>query len=279
MFAIAFLLFLAATPDDWKIEDHETIRKSFTPTASNAKKLLIDNITGSIHVTGYAGSEIQVTTERRTRAESNEALAEAKRDVKLDVSQQGNYVRFYEDGPFRGGEGNLNYRGDKYYGYRVSFEYEVQVPFATELILRTINNGDISVSGTTASFDLHNLNGAITLDRVSGSGTVNTLNGSVKAHFAKNPTEATSFKTLNGQVDVYFRPGLSADMQFKTFNGHVYTDFDVAALSVPAAESDSKNGKFIYRSNRSSVGRVGRGGPRLSFEAFNGNIRLHTESL
>ena len=65
-------------------------------------------------------------------------MAEAKRDVKLDMSQQGNFVRLYVDGPFRSNNG-VNYRGDNYYGYRVVFDYDIQVPVGTELVLKTIN--------------------------------------------------------------------------------------------------------------------------------------------
>lgn len=264
--------------DDWKIEDRETIHKTLNvASGSNAAKMLIDNISGSIHVTGYSGSEVRLTAERHTKAESNEALADAKREVKLDISQQGNYVRVYEDGPFRSSEGGTNYRGDRYYGYRVNFDYEVRVPTGTELILKTVNGGDITVARTTANFEVRNVNGAIALDQVSGSGSVNTLNGGVTVHFSKNPAGATSFKTLNGQVDVFFQPGLAADLRFKTFNGHIYTDFDLAPLPAPAGEFDTKNGHYVYKGNRSSMGRVGRGGPELSFDAFNGNIRLHSK--
>lgn len=74
---------------DWKFENRETIRRSFdVSSASGAKKLLVDNMNGFIHVNGYGGKEVQVTVEKHIRAESNEAMAEAQRDVKLDMSQQ-----------------------------------------------------------------------------------------------------------------------------------------------------------------------------------------------
>jgi hypothetical protein len=242
--------------DDWKIEDQETIHKTFNVSAgSNGKKVLVDNISGAIHVTGYGGSDVQMTVQRHTRAESKEALEEAKREVKLDISQQGNYVRLYEDGPFRDQNGT-NYRGERYYGYNVNFDYELQVPYGTELILKTVNRGDIAITHTTANFEVHNINGGISLDQVSGSGSVNTINGPVTVHFTRNPTEPSSFKTLNGQVDI---------------------DFDVTALPLPAGQTESKNGRFVYKSDRNTLGRAGHGGPELSFDAFNGNIRLHSK--
>lgn len=279
---LASLPLLAADWHDdrnWKLNQEETIRRSFDlPGSSNPRKLLVDNVSGSIHVTGYAGAQVQAVVLQHIHADSNEAAAEARRDIKLDISQQGNFVRLYEDGPFRSNNG-VNYRGDNYYGYRVDFDYEIQVPYDTELILKTINHGDIVVKKTTGDYEIHGLNGGIDMEDLSGSGKVHTLNGQVKVTFSRNPAHDTEFKTLNGTVDVYFQPGLNADLHFKKLNGGIYTDFDVTALPVPASSGDSRNGKFVYRSNRMVMGRAGKGGPELSFETLNGSIRLHSKAL
>jgi hypothetical protein len=263
----------------WKLDEKETIRRTFDAAAgSGARKLLVDNIHGFVHVTGTSGSQVQVSVEKHIYADSTEAMTEAKRDVKMDMSQQGNFVRLYEDGPFRTANGT-NYRGESYYGYRVVFDFDVQVPYDTELALKTVNHGDILVKKTTGDYDIHGLNGGIDMEDVSGSGLVSTLNGKVKVTFSKNPAKATQFKTLNGSVDVYFQNGLNADLKFKKLNGGIYTDFEVAALPQTAAAGDSVNGKFVYRSNRQTAGRAGKGGPELSFDTLNGSIRLHSRTI
>src|SRR3954454_1602000 len=89
---------------NWKLDEKETLRKTFD-TSSGGRKLLVDNISGFIHVTGHAGNQVQVVVEKHIFADSAEAMAEAKRDVKLDMNQQGNFVRLYEDGPFRNQNG------------------------------------------------------------------------------------------------------------------------------------------------------------------------------
>jgi hypothetical protein len=262
---------------DWKLDDKEAIHRSFDLTGGGPHKLLIDNVHGFVHVTGTSGSKVEISIEKHIHADSNEAVAEAKRDVKMDLSQQANFVRCYEDGPFRSGNG-MNYRGDEYYGYRVEFDFEVQVPVDTELVLKTVNGGDIEVKNTTGDYDIHGLNGGIQMDRVSGAGAVHTLNGNVKVTFARNPSKPTVFKTLNGTVDVYFQKDLNADLHFKKLNGAIYTDFDVTSLPVTATGS-TENGKFVYRSSGKMAVRAGRGGPELSFETLNGSIRLHTNAL
>ena len=285
---VMLILMMAALPlaaggwdDDhrWKLDEKEAIRRTFDVAAgSGARKLLVDNIHGFVHVTGTSGSQVQVSIEKHIYADSSEAMAEAKRDVKMDLSQQGNFVRCYEEGPFRTANGT-NYRGERYYGYRVVFDFEVQVPYDTELVLKAVNRGDILVKKTTGAFDIHGINGGIEMEDVAGSGLVSTINGKVKVTFSKNPAKATQFKTLNGSVDVYFQGGLNADLSFKKLNGGIYTDFDVSALPRPAEAGDSSNGRFVYRSDRQTTGRAGKGGPELSFDTLNGNIRLHSRAI
>ncbi len=263
---------------DWQYKDTETIQKSFNVSASaNAKKLLVDNMHGIIHVNGYSGSEIRVTVHRESRGRSASALEEAKREVKLDISQQGNYVRLYEDGPWRTSHGN-NYRGEEYYGYHVNFDYEIEVPSGTELDLKGFDD-NIEVKGTTGDFDIHGFNGGIDMQDIAGSGRVETFNGSMKVAFRKNPEHDCAFKTFNGTVDAYFQPSFNADLHFKTFHGGVYSDFDVTQLPVTVGAGQNVKGKYIYRPGNGGSARVGKGGPNLTFNGFNGSIRLHTKAI
>lgn len=267
-------------PRVWRVQDAEKIERSFPLAGGEPHKLLVDNVSGFVHVTGYAGDQVQVSVLRRNGADSDAAMQAAKRDVKLDLSQQGNFVRLYADGPFRNGDGGgVNYRGDDYYGYRVSFDCDIQVPFDTELVLKTINDGDIVVKKTTGDFTINGLNGGIDMQEVAGSGAVRTLNGPVKVSFSRNPAKASEFHSLNGSVDVYFQPGLNADLDFHTLNGGIYTDFDVVTRPVNA-EGRNVNGKFVYRMDRRSMAaRTGSGGPELKFNTLNGAIRLHSKGM
>jgi hypothetical protein len=64
----------------------------------------------------------------------------------------------------------------------------------------------------------------------------------------------------------------------------IHRSFDVSsaanAKKLLVDNSESKDGKFVYRSsNRMTAGRTGKGGPELSFDTFNGSIRLHSKAL
>lgn len=286
--ALAIMLFPALgvgqpRPQDWKVEDRETIRKSFS--VSPGSKVEIDNVDGFIHVTAAGGSQVEATIEKRIRAESNDRLQAARNEVKLDISQQGNSVRMYADGPFRHENGPSDDSQGRA-GYRVEFDYEIQAPADTELVLKTMN-GAIAVKGTSGTFDIHALNGGIDMREISGSGTAQTVNGPVKISYAGNPKAASAFHTVNGPVDAYFQPGLNAELQFQTVNGGVYSDFDVTPVAAGSSGGNMSatvrqrmdgtgNARFLYRSSGAGQqARVGNGGPALKFGAVNGAIRLH----
>jgi len=236
----------------------------------------LDNVSGSIHVTGYSGSEIVMDAQKSIHAESQDRLDAAKRDVKLDISQAGGELKLFVDGPFRchcadGGSG-VHDHGHR--GYDVRYDFELKVPAATVLRLATVNGGHVRVENTSGDFHLHNVNGAIELSEVAGSGTAHTVNGGITASFAGNPAAATSFKTVNGAIEASFRPNLAADLQLRILHGGVFTDFDVAALPNPAPVPERRDGKFVYRSDRSTAMRIAAGGAQLSFQTLNGSIRI-----
>lgn len=253
-------------------EEKETVRQSFPA----APRIEVDNVHGFIHVSGYDGSEIQMTAEKTIRAESQDRLDAAKREVKLDITRNGDTLTFYVDGPFRChcGDERSGIHERSHPGYRVIYDFEIKVPAATMLRLGTVNAGEITVENTTGDFDVGNVNGAIEMREVAGSGPIHTVNGKISVLFSRNPLKDTSFKTVNGTIEASFRPNLSADVRVKTFNGGAYTDFDVKPLPNAAPVAERRNGRFVYRSDRSTGMRIGNGGPEFKFDTLNGNIRI-----
>src|SRR5690606_17673308 len=83
------------------------------------------------------------------------------------------------------------------------------------------------------------------------------------------------FKTVNGDVTVTVPEPLSADLRMKTFNGELLTDFDVESLpTAAAAGTRSRDGRFVFRSNQYTTVRAGRGGPEITLETLNGDVRV-----
>ena len=256
-----------------KLHDQEIIRKTFALPAAH-KTLEVDNVFGSIVVTGVAGDQVQLVVEKTIHAESEERMASAKKEVKLDITEQPDLLKLYVDGPFRChcDDGCDGWHGDR--GYSVKMDFTLQVPQNVDVKLRTVNSGRVQVKDVTGKFSVRNVNGGIEMANIAGSGQARTVNGPVKVSFRENPRENSDFGTVNGNVELSFVRGLAADFRFKTFNGNIYSDFEMSSLPPRPVQADQHNGRFRYRSDRFTGGRVGSGGPEIKADNLNGDIRV-----
>ena len=260
----------------WAVREEETIQKTLTLSGA-PMRLVVDNVDGYVHVTGTTGSQVGVTAHKIIRAETDSDLKQAKSEVSLQMTEEPGSVSIYYDAPWRcNGHGQGCHDNQRRF-YNVTYDIDVKVPRDARTAVTTVNNGDVQLAQVDGDFDIGNVNGRISMIGVGGSGDVHTVNGPITVRFAKNPRSSSSFKTVNGSIDAYFQHQFSADLLFKTFNGEVYSDFEVSARPMPAAEGEQRDGKFVYRSKGARGGRVGQGGPELSFDSLNGNIRLHQE--
>ena len=257
---------------DFPAHAEDTITKSYT-LAATGRSVVIDNVWGSVHVIGTSSDEVKVTVKETFRGETEARIAQARKDVKLDITQQENALKLYVDGPFRchDCDGGCDHEP---LGYMVQMEFEVQIPTTTNLTVKTVNDGDVTVRNVKGDYVVRNVNGGVEMTDIAGSGMAKTVNGEVRVKFRENPTGNSSFSTVNGEVDLTFLPRLSADMRFKTFHGEILSDFQMAALPARQPSSEHNSGKFIFRADRFAGGRVGAGGPEIKVETLNGDIHI-----
>ena len=254
--------------------EQEKIEKSFAMPASAGRRTLeIDNVWGSIEVVGTASDQAHLTVNKNIRAESKGKIEQAKKDVTLDVTQQGELLKLYVNGPFRCDchDCGRSRDGD---GYVVKMDFQIQVPRDVDIKIKTVNEGHVSVRDINGSFLVRNVNGDIQMRNIAGSGTARTVNGPVKVSFRQNPREASDFETVNGAIELQFARDLSADFRFKTFNGGIYSDFPVTALPVQGMQEEHHGAKVVFRADRHTGARINAGGPQIKVENLNGDIRI-----
>jgi hypothetical protein len=273
---IIFMLLIAVLlteAGDFKVKENSSVEKNLAfEGGKKYQSLVLDNIFGNIIVEGYNGKIVKLTAEKTIHAKSKEKLENAKKEVKLKITTDGNAMSIIVDGPFRQEDGRVNWCRDL--GYTVKYDFQLKVPHKTALTLRTVNDGDVKVSNVQGDFDIHNVNGLLQIDKIAGSGTAHTVNGKVQVDFVKNPKSDCSFHTINGKVDVRFRPGLSADFKLKTFNGEIYSDFPATYLPSNPGKGKREGGKYVYKSSRFQGIRIGKGGPKIKMDTLNGNIYI-----
>jgi hypothetical protein len=275
--ALVALAFAFASTAAWNTEAREPLHYTF----SNDTTLDVDDVNGTIQITGDGGNTIRVEGEKIIRAMSQQEVERAKKEVTLDVNEKDHIAQLYVNGPFRHGRDSDSDHGFHVHyddhGYEVTYNLNIHIPRDTELRLRSVN-GEIKTEQTGGKFDISAVNGAVGMTAAAGSGSVHTVNGRLTVSFRENPKAAVDFKTVNGAIEAAFPPSLSADLSVKTLNGQVYTDFDTTALAQPAGAAERKNGKFVFKPDRHTNVRIGAGGPELKFETVNGEIRIKKES-
>jgi len=263
----------------YDVVDESAVTRTLSFAAGGGRILDVRNTNGFIRVEGTDDATVQMSIRKVIRAETRDDLAEAQRDVRLDFREGTQRVEATvtdRTGHVCGEQ--WNDRGERWerVHYEVKFDFTIRVPRNATLRLCTINGGDVIVGGTQGDFDVTNVNGLIEMNRVAGAGRAHTVNGPVTVTFTANPKQTSSFKSVNGNVDVSFLDGLSADFAMKTMNGGLFTDFDAQPLANSiAATGERRNGKFLYRANEFTRVRVGKGGPEITFETLNGNVRAH----
>ena len=268
---------LAAAPD-MPIQRESSSQVVLRFDAPGMRTVDLRTVTGSIRVTTESRDDVRVRVTRRTRAERETDLATADRDVRLETGTNGATVSaLVRDREQACGEPNTS-RRDSWWDrprYQVDVSLEAAVPPGTRIRLCTVNGEAIVASGPFADFDVTNVNGRIELTGVRGSGRAKTVNGPIRVTFDESPRDASEFHTVNGDVVVTFPRDLSANLRLKTFNGELLTDFDVETLPTqPRVIRDSGNGRTRYRSGGFTTVRAGGGGPELTFETLNGDVRI-----
>jgi hypothetical protein len=263
---------LAPGHESYRLEKKDTVAQVFKFSApEKAGTVKVDNVFGSITVSGTKTTEVRLQAKKCLRADSADGLQKAEREVTLKMAEKDNVLDIYVDGPFRCRDGSTRWSDPDYI---VTYDFELQVPEQTSLVLKTVNDGDILVRNVGGEFTVRNVNGHIELQDIAGPVSGKTVNGRIRVEFRKNPTAACVFNTINGDLDIRFQPGLSAEFQMKTLNGGIFSDFPVNYLPAKPEAAQRENGRFVYRSHSFQGVRVGQGGPEITMETLNGDILI-----
>jgi DUF4097 and DUF4098 domain-containing protein YvlB len=156
------------------------------------------------------------------------------------------------------------------YDYRLDFT--VKVPAQVNVLVSTVNNGNVTVAGVSGAVTANNVNGSIQLSDLAQETQASTVNGNVDLVFLKNPGKACRFYSLNGTINAQFQKGLAADMSFNSFNGNLFTNLDLEKL--PAVVNKEERGDMMKYKVKENRFRTGSGGALLDFETFNGNVYI-----
>jgi len=214
-------------------------------------RLDIVNVSGLISASRGDGPEVEVVATREVRASTDEAAKAILDKAQMVEQVTPDHVSI---------ESRVERRG----GGRLTVQFTVRVPPGINVSLKTQDGGIRlrSVQGTVAA---DSVNGAIVGRDLSGAVTASTVNGPVRVELTAL-TGDSRFTTVNGPVEIALAPTVNASLEASVINGNVIVGDDVP---LSAAE----------RTPQRVVGRIKQGGPRISAQTTNGQVRVRTGTL
>lgn len=254
--------------------------------------LMIANINGDVKVVGYVGTTIQVEVTKTISGKTQARLEEGKAAIRLGVMDEVDSLALYVDGTcstfskYKPGKVENGNRWTHTWGYNWNncgkncdekFEYTmdfvVKIPAGVNLVVSTVNDGEISVENVNGVVHASNINGGVKLKNLVREAEATSINGDVNIEYAKNPVKDCRFYSLNGDINASFQKGLTADFSFESFNGDFYTDIEPLE-SLPVHVVETKKGEGVKYKVSGNRYKIRTGGPLLDFETFNGNVYL-----
>lgn len=253
--------------------------------------VMVANINGSIKVTGYEGDKLVVEVTKTIKAKTNERLEQGKKEIQLGVIDRADTLILFADGTCNkfGRQRDKKHSWGIYSGWGYSWsdcqgercdppydyilDFTLKVPSSVNLLVSTVNDGDIAVSGMRAALRVDNINGSIKLSHITKEASASTINGDVDVEYDKNPDKACRFYTLNGDINAWFQKGLAANMSFESYNGDFYTNVEQLESLPVAVEKEERGDGTKYKVNGNRF-KIGNGGVLLDFETFNGDVYL-----
>lgn len=223
-------------------------------------------LNGSIVV--KAGDIKEVVVEARVRGEGKAENSRTEGGMKripmtstgLNVEADNNQVRISTD------------------SFQRTIDLTVTVPVRTSLSLKSVNDGNIVVTGVDGEMDIDDVNGSVTLNHVSGSVVAHALNGRVLATLDRADPKPMAFSSMNGDIDVTLPQNIKATLNMRTDNGEVFSDFDVqvqaGAPQQQVEDGRSHGGKYRVKIDKNVRGTINGGGPEIQLKNFNGNIYI-----
>lgn len=276
-----FIICLLLVTVTYAQEFNETIKKELQfDQTTDENFLVVDNVNGPIKVEGYNGSLVKVEAHKSINAYNSRALEQGKKEIGIKIEKIDNTIYVYLDSPYSrfnretGSFSHNEHNVRRNYKYKIDFT--IKVPLTTNIEVKTMNNGNVNVQNIHAkTIVANNLNGAISLDNISGKTHVNALNRDIDISYKTKPMDGSTYKSLNGDINVTVNSDLNADVAFKTLNGGFYTNLSTTNLKPETTLSTYKKRRGTkYKLNSKKQFRIGNGGSKLSFDLLNGDATI-----
>lgn len=223
------------------------------------KTLAIRGIVGDIVARPGRGPEAVVRAEKRAHhgADPDDVQIHVQKDAE-GVTVCAVYPN-QDAGPDECPNGDTHRRHSHNDDGDVEVNFTVEVPAGVDFVGETVT-GDVQADSMPANVDARSVTGDVTIS-AKGHGSASTVTGSIFASLGGvDQREGGEFKTVTGDVQVTLPANVNAEVNASTVSGDVTSDFPLTI-----------QGRFASQKMR---GRIGSGGPMITFSTVTGDITL-----
>ena len=217
-------------------------------------RVALENINGSVHVTGWDRNEVKVDAVKYAR--SKERLDEAK--IVIDASKD--YVSIRTEYP----EHNLTFSDDDS-DNPASVEYTLSVPRSARLDQIKLINGSLDIQGIAGDVRASCINGHLKASGLGGPVKLSTINNRLEAQFDRLGASSIELASVNGNVLLTMPSDSKAEVEASTVHGGISNDFGLRV----------RNHRIV---GHDLHGELAGGGPRIKLSNVNGTIEIHHAS-
>ena len=217
-------------------------------------QVALDNINGSVHITGWDRNEVKVDAVKYAR--SKERLDEAK--ILIDASKD--YISIRTEYP----DHNLTFRDDDW-DNPASVEYTLSVPRTARLDQIKLINGSLDVQGIAGEVRASCINGHLKASGLGGPVKLSTINNRLEAQFDRLGTSPIELASVNGSVLLTMPSDTKAELEASTVHGGISNDFGLRVRDHRIVGHDLH-------------GELAGGGTRIKLSNVNGRIEIHHAS-
>ncbi|HEX8175038.1 MAG TPA: DUF4097 family beta strand repeat-containing protein [Pyrinomonadaceae bacterium] len=238
----------ALAQDKVQEEFHQTYQ------LSQAGRIQLENINGSVRVTGWDRNEVKVDAVKW--AYTRERLDEAQIIVEPGTDSLRIYTRYPER--------NQNFRSDPQgkLNNPATVEYTLFVPRGARIDAIEIINGGVSLEGLTGDVRASSINGNVTARGLRGEAKLSTINGNLEADFNQlDAAKSIALASVNGDVAITLPSDASANLRANNVHGGIKNDFGLPV----------RKGEYV---GYDLAGQLGQGATRIRLANVNGQITI-----
>lgn len=208
----------------------------------------IESVNGTVEISGWEKNEVSLVAEKIAPNQEELDRMEIKIDAKSDR------FSLKTERKKQGMFGN-NWRGE--------VRYRLQVPSHAKLEKVNVVNATVTVRRVQGTVDIQTVNGEVNVQGLTSNGRFESVNGSFEIGYVQlSQVKDIAIETVNGSCRLLLPANPNFQIEGKTVNGGVHCDF-------PVTIEKSGRGHFIAH--------VGDSGPRVTFEAVNGDLKVATK--